>query len=454
MLRTFLLLFVLSLPSCAWVGSYIDKIKSQEEKSVLVEVNNTYKTCEVKPESLSIYASDMEDTISSFLKLCMNDAQANVEQKTKRCFLNLALYQMFLSPDKISPFSKTFFIIQNKNNISIFDGAKNKNSNYWLTLWGLAKEWGQYEWFTSQISSWIKNPKIPIKVSKRLEVAIRESKILYKDTDLEDSFRQHYLRGDELISAGEDLPYQSVLSLLSSNKIRQNAKVILEKFDNYEVLNKKNNYRYSCNFNLDLVMEGKVFPYQSVIQSSLFSVKYGNWLISMAAFGKGAGFITDNKVISYFMQKSSSVNLAPTNYSEENSQEMGPQYCYVQQDEGAQMKSVLLSSFEGRDPGQYIASTMNYIMGTSINLENLSKIMISPRHLLLLNPLRVGFEVEKANEEQTQNILNLGVPIFNEKYLGLMQMNGSMGNSIFYIPDRRGTQDYCSYTSATKGKSK
>ena len=107
---------------------------------------------------------------------------------------------------------------------------------------------------------------------------------------------------------------------------------------------------------------------------------------------------------------------------------------------------MLVASYEGRDPGQYIASTLHYLSEFDFTKESFDKIMGAPRHLLLLNPLRLAFEVEKANEVQVQNILKMGVPVFNEKYLGILQYHGVIENKVVFIPDRRGPQDYCSYT--------
>lgn len=452
--------FIFSLiSSCAWVGSYIKQIDAKDPQSALIEKVHQFKKCEAHKQQMTIYASDMQDTMDSFLSLCTIDQQVSDEIKVKRCFLNLAIYQMLLRPDKITPFSSPFLIVQNKSDIKLLDGAKNKELNYWMTLVSLAKAWGQSTWFSSQISNWITNPKVALKVVKELEVSINEKKNIFLKSSQESTFKNYYYRGDELISEGEDLPYANALSYLKDTKLGET--VLIEKIDlgDQKLLKQKNKLSYRCNFNVDVVMDGKVFAFSKPVESTLFAVKMGNWMISMAAFGRSHVVNAEKSVLSYFLLKPQNLSTIQDdikdNTLDDTVQTPGPQYCYLKKNENTSNEdSVLVSSYEGRDPTQYIASVMNYLSESSLTVESLNLLMQSPRHLLMLNPLRLAFEVERASEVQTQNILNLGIPVFNEKKLGLLQMNGFLAKSLVYVPDRRGTQDFCSYSPNSKGSKK
>lgn len=439
-MKIYIIIYLITiLPSCAWVGSYIRQINLNNEKEKLVELSPIIKKCHLSPEKLTLFTSDMDDTMDDFLHLCMKDSQINAELRTKRCFLNLALYQMLLRPDEITPFSNAFVVIQNSKNISVMDSAENKESNYWLMLKELAKLWGQTEWFNQQISKWIQAPLVPLKVTKGLELAIVNHNGSYRDEKLLSFFKQFYFRGDELISEGEDLPYTSILQSLSSSPFKDNIKNKLESFDQDNKFLTKEKYKYFCNFNLEPVLDGKVFTFFKPLKSRLFTVQYDDWLISLAAYNSVKKVQDNNRILAYFLLKPQEKEL------EEEQNVVNPQFCFLKKNDNETSNNILITSYEGRDPAQYIASTIQYIFSMNFELENLKRVMISPRYLLLLNPFRVGFEVDKSNDNQVENILKLPIPIFNQKNLGEMQFNGHIDNKPFYIPDKRGTQNYCSF---------
>lgn len=463
MKTSIILIHLLFVCSCAWVGSYVKKINQSSQQKETLVLKKVQKACDIKPKALTIYASDMLDTLDEFLSLCMKDTSVNQETRIKRCFLDLAIYQMILRPDKINPFSKVFISVQNKDKISIFDGTHNKDTGYWKALWGMANTWGQATWFSSQINRWINSPQLIVKVTKGLELSIREFRALALKEESGNDFRQLYFRGDELISEGEDLPYLVPLKQLSSNGRFGNFKINFDLLSNSLAIKKKPQFSYFCNFDIDASMAGKVLTYPRPLESSVFALRYGDWFISMAAMNSSAYFNSNNKLLSYFFIDPLQLNLKNSKddarhgtgegadegvgiSEEENDHNnaIGPQYCYLKSSD-QKNESLLLSSYMGRDPRQYLASTIQYVNESGLTLKSLEKIMEFPRHLLLLNPLRLGFEVDRATDVQIQKIMNLDIPVFNEKNLGLLQINGYLANETIYHPDLRGTQDYCSY---------
>lgn len=435
-------IFILLFSSCSWVGSYIKQVNKSRSKTSIVEGIYKYKDCKLEDKKLAIYASDMQYSLDDFLQYCMLDQSLTSEVKSKRCFLSLAIYQMLLRPDIINPFSQVLVVIQHKDTISLLKSDNAEKVTYWEALWTMAKSWDQSSWLSSQLNQWVKAPIIPVKVTKKLADAIRGKRELILSKIENNDYKSYYSRGDELISEGEDLPYSFMLNYFSTKMKTSKNKMVIERIDekNMEFI-KDDRIDYSCNFAVSDSMNGKVNVYQRPLESSLFAVHYGDWFLSLAAY-ESINLTEDipNKVLAYFLGEN-------TQDDGKEKEFISPKYCYVK---NTANEKILMTSFEGRDPGQYLASSLHYIKNRNITLGNLQEIMTTPRHLLLLTPLRLAFEVDKANEQQVQNILNMGVPVFNEKSLGLMQYNGYLNKEVFYVPDRRGTQDYCSYDKSQR----
>jgi hypothetical protein len=448
-LKNLFLLSILSLLfSCSWVGSYIKQVNNSKKEKTLNEIQFKRIECAIDEKQLTIFAPEMQNTLNDFLGYCLS-SNSTSDILVKRCFLNLAIYQLLMRPDLITPYSETFVISQHQEKISYFSSESSNNvaNGYWNTLWSLADAWNLSPWFTAEIQKWITNPPVPIKVSKGLSQFLQEKKNLILNNQEKNYYKQLYARGDEIISEGEDLPFTGTLSFLLNNR-KKMSKGFPEKFIDIQKLELKKhtdkNLSYQCNFDIQNALEGKVSTYSRPLESAVFAVKYGDFFISLASYPSDKLQESVPNNLAYFFLESPSGDQEHPRKLIDSKEKITPKFCSLTSKNGVSSGSMLLASYEGRDPGQYLASTIHYLKEFDFNEENFQKIMNSPRHLLLVHPLRLAFEVEKANEEQIQNILKMDVPVFNEKYLGHLQYNGIINNKVVYIPDHRGPQDFCS----------
>ena len=82
------------------------------------------------------------------------------------------------------------------------------------------------------------------------------------------------------------------------------------------------------------------------------------------------------------------------------------------------MGHIILASFEGRDPGQYIDKLLDQSLNQYQTLAQIDQLLQRPRILLLPNPLRRIIESTKTPREQIARLHTENIPIYNSKSLG------------------------------------
>lgn len=466
----FLSFLLLNLISCSWLNSYIKKIHHEPDLKV-IERKEEKILCEANINKVSIYAEEIEEDMGELLNICQFNETKNTREKVRKCFLTLALYKMLQRPDRINPTSKFSFIEFNSKDASIYSD-ENKisgESGYWRFLISLSESWSLRNWFLKTVEIWRMKPPITIKVTRGFaSVIVKKAPdkniLLVPDKDDKYSIVQNirtklYTRGDEFISEGEAQNYSNALKALP-NQYRNF--VSFTRYKNPEIEFKKfGKFDLACNFDFQSLEQGKLSPLKTPILSNVIAVNYKDYAVSMSILEENITEDLHSEIMAYFFlnppkketdyKKES--NLAQPEIPEENKNKNAelkplesryPKYCLLKKNESVSLENVFLISFQGRDPAQHIVHMVQYLQEMPFAKVSFEKVMNSPRHMILDYPLRLGIEADRASESQLDKILKLDIPIFNERNLGLVLASGFIDNEMFFIPDTRGKQSYCS----------
>ena len=93
-------------------------------------------------------------------------------------------------------------------------------------------------------------------------------------------------------------------------------------------------------------------------------------------------------------------------------------------------KKIFLISTEGKDPGQYLFQLIEKKIHKYDDFQKIDETLRSARRYYLLNPLRILYESERGSEEELDEILASGIPVYHGKKLGHIWMYGDLPNNV------------------------
>lgn len=88
--------------------------------------------------------------------------------------------------------------------------------------------------------------------------------------------------------------------------------------------------------------------------------------------------------------------------------------CIINKEE---LKSTIVASLNGRDPGQHIFHLLQYGLTSSQSDQDYFEFIRYPRHQFLLNPPRLVYESSRGSKKQLQSILKMNFPVYNAQSL-------------------------------------
>lgn len=444
--------------SCSWLDNYIKKIHHDPDMKV-VELNEEKVRCEHDKKNVSIYADEIGEDLENLLKICQFHEVKNAKEKVRKCFLILSLYKMLQRPDKITPTSRFFFTEINFKDSLVYSDeySEKRDSGTWRFLMSLSQSWSLKTWFVKTIEEWVKSSPFPIKVTRDfsneiIKRGLDSNVALVPDKDDKYAIVQQqrskiFTRGDEFISVGEVQNYNSALKHLSKNFKNYPQLTIFK--NSLNDFSKNGKFDLSCNFEFQKIEQGKLDPLKIPLKSNVIAVTYQDYVVAMSVLEDKIDEDLHADVMAYFFMNPRKYKLSESSTNLEDSSKAlsgsyYPKYCFVRKSDSISLENLLFVSYTGRDPAQHLVHMIEYLQELPVSVKSIEKVMGAPRHMILDYPLRLGIEADRASEKQLDKILKLDIPIFNERNLGLVLSSGYLDNVMFFIPDDRGTQSYCS----------
>lgn len=451
---SFLVISLLS--ACATISKklndWLNTAKTTTENSNL-NTNANGTTIPVQDISSRFILMNDDHQLSSDLYLyCAKKFQPDsLELKWKKCVI-LQLYVALLSrPNRMNPYMNfSFFYFDSHHLYSV-------TSNWIQVVQGLLQEWKLSNWFQLEIKDWSRRPPFAILVTKDLHDYLESMKgVLSAQKKIYD----YFWRGEELVKVDESLPVADFSKQFLTWWQGISTQVTKSSFDVYSRAIPKlilPSQSWYCNFDLQKYIIGQSSPWKTAINSysagSIYNHQQVLWWGSLTSWGQ-APLISDRELFppwmqNYFFNKHTSLVNVASNSTEEK---IVP-YCLIPkkfelQNSASKTKTqndefIILTSLEGRDPGQFLGHWWQYGLESMDNASQLEKLMQFSRHQILNNPLRVALEVERSTPEQLQKILKLGVPVYYADSLGQMSVMYSLNQTQGVILDPRSENKKC-----------
>lgn len=416
----FILFYFISLSTIESCSYFTKKVESLSTTTV----NNTD---EIKNQKLNCQKKALQISL-------VNDSNLNSHEDyfNKKSFLNksfidksliLALLELTRRPDAISPNSRwQVFIKYNKKEYYFdFRPKQMTEMNNFPLIYGL--EYISNLFNSSKLDQLISeidyNSTSNVPVDIQLENFLATYK---KEIDKNESLKNYFFKGDELITHFESFKKNSLSTLFqyykknklnNSNLYESDKNLLKEKYN-------ESNFQIACNFDFKKELDNSADSNTTKDDRSLsFGIKENdNFFIAIASSTLIHPFSTYGS--SYVIKMLPSALPVPSCYMTSNL-----------------INGLFLSSLDGKSKSQHLKHLIDYDIYNSKNLNEVRDILKFSRHLFLSNPDRILYESKRGRKDQIDFFLTMNFPIYHVEQLGNIIGFASFKNENSLILDDR-----------------
>ena len=324
-----------------------------------------------------------------------------------------SLLNMNLNPHLVTPSSNLYILINYKEqkyfSFSMDSSHDNSKHEHWPFLYGLESILKQY---SSRYS--LENLASMLDKHLPMNIPIGSSLATYIDSHAEQLnkypiFKKNFFKAEHPIRKGE-----SIHKLNFTNIIRQYRKIKKTVKNNTPTINSRM-FPYSpaniSSKNISIKCNHDFNPYQKSIY--LISQKERQNLPFGHQDKNGNSFlaITTHNIDTPKPLKNSFL-IQGTSESNKDSLAL----CFV--NNNSRKSQISIISTKGRDPGQYLHHLILYGIQDTRTLLELDEFIRFPRHLFLLNPVRMIYESSRGTKKQLDKFLAMNFPIYHGHSLG------------------------------------
>jgi len=371
-------------------------------------LDNNFPTSHHDPQKLILGQVKSNDLVAT----TDNEIYRHYQQVTSRLvkpltlvekFVLVSLIQMNLRPDLASPTS-SLHMVTNLSRQKEYHAYLGENDLSWPYLAGLEelliKHRSTYRLlqFASWLDLYFKEAK---SVGNELAYFLKEQKDnLEKHAILKNTF----LKAKQPLSIGETLPHIPYVKLIkifhSKHRKVKHQNTLLPyhlPFQNpaYQGVN------IQCNYNFGLYDQAKYYIHKQAVPNLSVGImdKSGNYLMG-----------TSTQNLTNLRPVEETFLMAGTPHQDNLS------VCFIKNETNQSQFSII--STDSRDPGQLIYHLIQYEIFNSKNLLETSEYLNFPRHLFLIDPLRMVYESEKGSNQQLNRFLSMNFPIYHADSIG------------------------------------
>ena len=339
-------------------------------------------------------------------------------------FVLISLIQMNLRPDLASPTSH-LHIVTNLSKSDEYHAYLRDNSLSWPYLTGLEdlliKHRSPYR--LSHFTKWLDQYFTQAKqVGNDLAHFLKEQK---NNLEKHTSFKNTFLKANQPLSVDETLPhilYTRLIKNLNQNtkKVKHSNALIPYQlpFENPDY----KNIKILCNYDFSLYDQAKYNIHNQEIPNLSVGImdKSGNYIMGIAT----QSLIDVHPLNETFF-------ITGTIHQDTLS------VCFIKNTTNQSQFAIV--STDSRDPGQLIYHLIQYEIFNSKNLFETSEYLNFPRHLFLIDPLRMVYESEKGSNQQLNRFLSMNFPIYHADSIGNLWLFATFRNPFQYgiITDSR-----------------
>ena len=251
--------------------------------------------------------------------------------------------------------------------------------------------------------------KYPFYVGRELAQTLIEKKEEFvKNKYLKSSF----FKADWLLQEGESLkklPFLKLVKLYQMNKKKSDYKIDNYLFP-YHPIRRSEGLEVFCNKDLNLYKHFTYLADEKDYPANTFALEdeKGNMFLGYAS-----------------QDREGHRNFGDTFLLRGNPANRPAAFCRIK----FQEKKMFLISSTGKDPGQYLFQLIEKQIHKYDDFSKIDKVLKSARRYYLLNPLRILYESERGSEEELDEILASGIPVYHGRKLGNIWMYADLPNN-------------------------
>ncbi len=395
------------------------KVETSELEKSLKTPKSTLNFCPVKRNTTQIFGQN-ENIVKAYQDLLKKLRSKKIKLASIDKYVLYALMQMNARPDQASPTARhqVFFKIKGKDYYFDFYAKKKSAYPFFFGLDYLLKYFSSGHSLKALGQLLDKYQKGPILVSETFYNFLKQNELgIKKDSTL----AKNYLHGGQILRPGESIPRPNYKFLVS--KIKRGRKdtglfktLIKHLPGKSSQINTLKNTIY-CNMDLNLY------------EHSLY--------LSQGPIGDSASFALLEKGFQALGVTSQQLNslksLWNTSLFKATGNPYQAKFCKIK---GPKGEMVFVSS-KGKDPGQHLFHFLNSNVQYSSSFKDIDNFISSPRHLYLVNPLRIIYESKRGSKKRLDDFLNSGIPIYYSSSLGLIWGWGKFDGLNSLIKDPR-----------------
>lgn len=396
-----ILLLISTLSSCALIIE-LDKLDEQKLKTINSPKGNY---CPLNQKSnLTIASSDKElaALFSTINKKLKKYNLSFIDQ-----FVLLALIQVNLRPDLASPSSNLYLLINNNKHLSFTYNKQNSMPYLFGLNYLLKQHQSRYRLrnFAKWLDKYLKGPKI---VGKEFAEYLKNNQNNLKNYP---SFKKYFFKAEHPLSIGESLPHLNYQKMIRNYKKQNKVANIRNFLFPYKTDN--NDLDIKCNYDFKLYDKSHYL----IAKKEKTNLPFG---------------ISDNKGNSMLAITTQGSDTSPAPHSNSfliNSPSKTDSLAMCLISNKKIKSNLVIVSTGSRDPGQLIYHLIQYEIFNSKSINEASEYINFPRHLFLLNPVRMVYESERGSTTQLSRFLSMNFPIYHAESIGNIWVYGKFNES-------------------------
>jgi len=344
--------------------------------------SQTQTYCE-KNQGVNLYNSNKksQEIFQENLKRYQQTAKLNDIEIAVLWTLN----QISIQPHMANPQGR-LFVYLNYNGTEFIEDAQIGELPYYSLLTNLLREYKNKK-NLSEISAIFNkyfNSRMP--VNREVQTFLESYKKQIKSSEL---LSQYYLRGDDVLKAGEKLPSFQL-------QVPKNFSASLQPLQTYKYKSTGGN-EIECNYDMKLY-ESSVFLISEKQQRQHF---FGLQTPQLTLLASAAANL-------------SNIEISTAPYLKVAPSPAPVAFCRSKLNN---INKIAVSS-RSRDPGQHLFHLIQYGLFDTNQIAEIDQYIKFSHHLFLTKPLRILFESKRGDDEQLAKLQSFKIPIYNVEKIG------------------------------------
>ena len=396
-------------------------IKLDESKNkVVIKSNEEQSFCPSNQYSKNSVIGNNKHLNNIFLNLLNKDKDFQ-KMKFIEKVVSLSILQTNVRPDASSPSAQFQSMIKiNGKTEYLYSTSKDGGAPFYDALEQLLKKY-KSKMSLLDIAKLMNN-----KIANSIPIDNEFANFLKMNKNKLSQFHKYkmtFFKADQVIQVGESVPKMNYEKIVRSYKrIKHNS------ISSNHLFKVKNHDNISCNFDY------------RIYSNSVYLLS-PDLKLSKNPYGlqdrKGNVFLATTDLITDFNKIPKATNLFMA-----KSYQRPTAFCIVKNEKGHEM---ILSSFKGRDPGQFLYSLIKNNINSEKSLYEIEELLKKSRSLFLQNPKRLLLESKRASSQKVISVLEEKVPVYHVDKLGEIWLhtnfkidNNTYNSGFIHDPRKKG----------------